>query len=249
MFGRTHGLPADWEPTLDARWAHWATLTGDDRTGVTDVADWLLRKKSWEAAVGFDGFVLTDEMRTLVAAQAALLVLGLGEGAYRDVEAVVLWPTTITIHRAEYTGEGYLMEEGAQPVLGEAHQLHGPVLLAWDSVLAGAAAPERGSNVVYHEFAHKIDMGDGDVDGAPGFARIEDEERWYEVCDPIFDALAAGHARPPLDPYGATNEAEFFAVATEAFFNLPHALRAHEPALYELLQGLYNQDPATRVTA
>lgn len=246
MFRKKTGLPSGWEAILVTGWAHWETLRPDEQARVAEGADWLLRRKFWEVAVGFDGFALTEAMRVLIAAQAALLVVGLGDEVYRDVESVIVWPTTIAIHRAEYTGDGFLMEEGAQPVLGEAHGLHGPVLLAWDTVVADAANPQRGRNVVYHEFAHKIDMWDGGVDGSPGFVNPDDEERWFAVCDPLIDALARGEDRPPLDPYGGTNDAEFFAVATETFFTRPTELYAHEPALYELLGALYNQDPRGR---
>lgn len=246
MFGRKAGLPAGWEAIAAQHWAQWGWFRTEERAQLEATADWLLRKKSWEAAVGFEGFDVTDDMRTLIALQAAVLVLGLDDRAFGAVEAVVVWPSTIAIHRTQYTGHGLIVEEGAAPVLGEAHELHGPVLLAWDAVLAGAAHPERGTNVVYHEFAHKIDMIDGEPDGAPGFRRIDDEEHWYAVCDPLIDALAAGEHRPPLDPYGGTNDAEFFAVATETFFSVPGALVVHEPELYALLRDLYNQDPARR---
>jgi hypothetical protein len=246
MFGRKSGLPPGWESVGARYWAQWSWFSADERARLAATADWLLRKKSWEAAVGFEGFAVTDEMRTLIALQAAVLVLGLDDRAFGAVEAIVVWPSTISIHRTQPTGLGLIVEEGAQPVLGEAHDLHGPILLAWDAVLSGAANPERGTNVVFHEFAHKIDMIDGETNGAPGFRRPEDEDHWYSVCDPLLDALAAGEARVPLDPYGGTNEAEFFAVATEVFFSVPGALAVHEPELYALFRDLYNQDPARR---
>lgn len=243
MFGRTRGLPAGWEHIVTHSWAQWDMLSPHEQERISDTADMLLRKKTWEAAGGFDGFTLTDDMRVLVAAQAARLVVGLDPWVYRRVEAIVLWPSTIAIHRTEYTGMGLIVEEGVTPAIGEAHELHGPVLLAWDAVLADAARPDLGRNVVYHEFAHKIDMNDGEADGAPGLHRAEDEARWFDVCDPLMDALAAGESRPPLDPYGGTNEAEFFAVATEAFFTVSSMLAIEQPALYSLLAELYNQDP------
>jgi Mlc titration factor MtfA (ptsG expression regulator) len=137
--------------------------------------------------------------------------------------------------------------DGPVPVLGEAHDRHGPVLLAWDEARAAAAHLGRGENVVLHELAHKLDMLDGMVDGTPPMPR-DDLSRWVEVCTDAFEALRAGVDRPPLRPYGATNPGEFFAVATEAFFDIPTALRADEPALYEVLQSFYAQDPAERAS-
>jgi len=132
------------------------------------------------------------------------------------------------------------------PSLGEAHDRRGPVLLAWDDVERAAHHPGRGRNVVFHEFAHKLDMVDHLLDGTPPIHRRDEMERWIAVCTEVFQALRAGDERPPLDPYGATNPAEFFAVATEAFFDVPVDLERREPDLYDVLRAYYRQDPATR---
>ena len=110
--------------------------------------------------------------------------------------------------------------DGPLPVLGEAHDHRGPVLLAWDQAEAAARDPGRGHNVVFHEFAHKLDMRDDMVDGTPRLEHRDDLPRWVEVCTEAYEALREGVDRPPLQPYGATNPAEFFAVATEAFFDV-----------------------------
>ena len=100
---------------------------------------------------------------------------------------------------------------------------------------------------MFHEFAHKLDMRDDIVDGTPRLEHRGDLQRWVEVCTEAYDALRAGVDRPPLLPYGATNPAEFFAVATEAFFDVPAALEHHEPDLYGVMRDFYKQDPAERV--
>jgi Mlc titration factor MtfA (ptsG expression regulator) len=133
------------------------------------------------------------------------------------------------------------------PVLGEAHDGRGPVLLAWDQAEEAARHPGSGHNVVFHEFAHKLDMLDDIIDGTPPLERRADLDRWVEVFTEAYEALRAGRARPPLQPYGATNPSEFFAVATEAFFDVPAQLAHHEPKLYEVLRDFFNQDPAARV--
>ncbi len=135
--------------------------------------------------------------------------------------------------------------DGPLPVLGEAHDARGPVILAWDEARDAARRPGTGHNVVFHEFAHKLDMEDGVVDGTPPLSR-ELLPRWVEVCTDAFEALREGVDRRPLQPYGATNPAEFFAVATEAFFDVPVVLERHEPALYEVLRDYFGQDPAAR---
>jgi MtfA peptidase len=85
------------------------------------------------------------------------------------------------------------------------------------------------------------------IDGTPPLENRAAVDRWVEVCTEPFEALRAGIDRPPLQPYGATNPAEFFAVATEAFFDIPVALEQHERDLYDVLRDYYNQDPAARV--
>jgi Mlc titration factor MtfA (ptsG expression regulator) len=240
---RRRGLPDGWPAIVERRVAMWALLDERERDEIAATSDWLLRHKHWEAA---HGFALTDEMTVTIAAQAALLVLGLSVDEYREVSAIIVYPTTMQSHGVSAGPVPGTVVDGAVPVLGEAHHDRGPVLLAWDEVQAAARHPGRGRNVVFHEFAHKLDMRDHIVDGTPLLKDRGDLERWVAVCTEAYDALRAGDERPPLSPYGATNPAEFFAVATEAFFDVPVALAASEPALYEVLRDYFNQDPAAR---
>jgi MtfA peptidase len=224
--------------------AVWRVLDAGERELLEATSDWLLRHKHWEAA---RGFALDDDITVTIAAQAALLVLGLSVDEYREVSAIVVYPTAMQ-SRGIYAGPASgTVTDGVLPVLGEAHDRRGPVLLAWDEAEAAARNPGRGHNVVFHEFAHKLDMLDDLLDGTPRLARRGDLQRWVEVCSEVYGALRAGIARPPLEPYGATNPAEFFAVATEAFFDVPIALEHHEPALYEVMRNYYKQDPALRI--
>ena len=221
----------------------WASLDRQERQALEVSSDWLLRHKHWEAA---HGFALTDEITVTIAAQAALLVLGLTVDDFREVSAIIVYPTAM-LSRGVYSGPvPGTVTDGVVPVGGQAHDRRGPVLLAWDQADDAARYPGRGSNVVYHEFAHKLDMLDHVVDGTPPLRRRGDVDRWVEVCTEAYRALRAGDKRPPLQPYGATDPAEFFAVATEAFFDLPVMLEDHEPQLYEVLRDFYNQDPAGR---
>lgn len=222
----------------------WRVLDGRERELLEATSDWLLRHKHWEAA---QGFALVDEITVTIAAQAALLVLGLSVDEYREVSAIIVYPTAV-LSRGVYAGPVMgTVTDGVLPVLGEAHGRRGPVLLAWDEAEAAARNPGRGHNVVLHEFAHKLDMLDDILDGTPRFERRGDLDRWVEVCTEAYSDLRAGVERPPLQPYGATNPAEFFAVATEAFFDVPVALEHNEPSLYEVMRDFYKQDPATRI--
>ena len=244
MLRRRKGLPEGWADIVDHHVAIWSALDDDERDVLEDSSDWLLRHKRWEAA---GGFALTDEMRVTIAAQASLVILGLSVDEYREVSAIIVYPSAMQ-SRGVYAGpvRGTVVD-GARPVLGEAHDNRGPVLIAWDQAHDAARNPGRGSNVVFHEFAHKIDMLDNIVDGTPPLARRGDFARWVAVCTEVFDALQSSVERWPLQPYGATNPAEFFAVATEAFFDVPTMLEQHEPNLYEVLRDFYKQDPAARL--
>jgi hypothetical protein len=240
---RRKGLPDGWERIVDEHVAVWRDLDAGERAVLADTSDWLLRHKHWEAA---NGFALDDEVTVTIATQAALLSLGLSVDEYREVSAIIVYPTAMQ-SRGIYAGPvPGTLTEGVTPVLGEAHDGRGPVLLAWDQAQAAARDPGRGHNVVFHEFAHKIDMLDNITDGTPPLASRRDVDRWVEVCTEAYEALRAGVERPPLQAYGATNPAEFFAVTTEAFFDVPIALEHHEPNLYAIMRDFYEQDPAAR---
>jgi Mlc titration factor MtfA (ptsG expression regulator) len=240
---RRKGLPDDWLEIVEEHVAVWRTLDDGERELLEELSDWLLRHKHWEAA---NGFALDDRITVTIAVQAALLVLGLSVDEYREVSAIIVYPTAMQ-SRGVYAGPtSGTVVDGVVPVLGEAHDHRGPVLLAWDEAQAAARHPGRGHNVVFHEFAHKLDMRDDMVDGTPRLEHREDLPRWVEVCTEAYDALQSGVDRPPLQPYGATNPAEFFAVATEAFFDVPVMLERHEPELYSVMRGYFRQDPAGR---
>jgi Mlc titration factor MtfA (ptsG expression regulator) len=240
---RRRGLPDEWLDIVEEHVAVWHDLDDEERTLLEATSDWLLRHKHWEAA---QGFALDDEITVTLAVQAALLVLRLSVDEYREVSAIIVYPTAMQ-SRGVYAGPVRgTVTDGVVPVLGEAHGRRGPVLLAWDEAREAARNPGRGHNVVFHEFAHKLDMLDDLLDGTPPLGRRGDVDRWIEVCTEAYGALRDGIERPPLQPYGATNPAEFFAVATEAFFDVPVALEHHEPRLYEVMRDFYKQDPATR---
>ncbi|HUP75430.1 MAG TPA: M90 family metallopeptidase [Acidimicrobiales bacterium] len=244
MLRRRKGLPDGWVRIVEDHVAIWSVLDDDERQTIEGASDWLLRRKHWEAA---GGFALTDEIKVTIAVQAALVVLGLGVEEYREVSAIIVYPTEMQ-SRGVYAGpvRGTVVD-GVRPVLGEAHDNRGPVLIAWDQARDAARYPGRGYNVVFHEFAHKIDMLDKIVDGTPPLARRVDYERWVAVCTEAYEALREGIERWPLQPYGATNPAEFFAVATEAFLDVPAILEQNEPNLYDVLRDFFEQDPAARL--
>ncbi len=193
--------------------------------------------------VGCAGLEVDDEVRVTVAAQAALLLLGRG-GSFGNLREVLVYPGHFVVPRRE-PGAGGVVHEGRDVMAGQSWE-RGQVVLAWDAVLHGAADPHDGHNVVIHEFAHQLDQDLGGANGAPYVGRGAWQRSWAQVMGAEFDALrqrlAHGEAGV-VERYGATSPAEFFAVASEAFFERPAALAAERPALYEQLRRCYRLDP------
>jgi len=209
----------------------------------------FLAEKSFE---GCGGLIMTDEIRVCIAAQACLLLLHRNTDYYPELRSIVVYPSSFLVKTTRHLGSGVL-EESHQARLGEAWQ-QGAVVLAWDAVCQGTAQPDDGRNVVFHEFAHQLDFEDGRADGAPvlgrGDAWSAQKSRyaaWARVLSAEFERLRAevlAGKNAVLDGYGATDPAEFFAVATESFFERPLEMREKHPDLYEELKQYYRQDPA-----
>ncbi|MCU1395904.1 MAG: hypothetical protein JWM34_4332 [Ilumatobacteraceae bacterium] len=233
-----------WRAELVARWPLWQRLSDDERSRLEDLVKVFVHEKRWEAANGFE---VTEAMRVLIAAQACLLVLELDGDPYRGVGTILVHPTTLVLEGPRSTGTGGLVSSDPYPILGQA-QFGGPTVLAWDTVAYEARHPSRGQNVVYHEFAHKLDMLDGVIDGTPPIPDADARRRWVEVCTREFTAIQRGTGGFLRD-YGGENPGEFFAVASEAFFSAPVAMREHKRDLYDVLAGFYRQDPAARFPA
>ncbi|WP_020676802.1 zinc-dependent peptidase [Geopsychrobacter electrodiphilus] len=244
---RMRAFPSNWESILRKNVVHYGMLDDAGRAELRALILVLLEEKNWEGCGGLD---LTDEIRITIAAQACLLLLGLPHDYYRNVESILVYPSTVVI--PEHTPGVFERVSApvatAVPILGQAIA-GGAVILVWDAVKRGARHPEQGHNVVYHEFAHKLDMLDGAADGTPPLADRKQLDEWVAVCSREFQRLkilTEKGQRSFLDAYGASNEAEFFAVATEEFFDRPLALIEHAPDLYQVLGAYYRQDPAVR---
>jgi MtfA peptidase len=237
-------LPDDWEATTARTVALWHLLDADERDLLAERVERIVGGKRWEAA---RGFTLTDDMRVVIAAQAALLILELDADAYRDVQSIIVHPTTVIVRGPRPGPAAGLMTDAPTTVIGQAHGRRGPVIIAWDSARAGARHPERGQNVVLHEFAHKLDMLDDMIDGTPPLPDRAARQRWIEVCTAEYELVRSGLGGHLLWSYAGVNPGEFFAVVTEVFFTRPIELRAQKPALYEVFADYYGQDPASRL--
>ena len=234
-------FPAPWLEILQRRVALYPYLDAGEQARLRDLARILLAEKAWE---GCKGLVLTDELRLTIAALAAVLLLGLRDESYDNVLTILVYPEAFRAPEQHAIAPEVAME-GEGERLGEAH-LRGPVILSWSDVEEDAAQPGFGQNLVYHEFAHQLDMNNGEADGVPVLPRAL-RKRWQSVMAKEYERLctAADRERDTLiDPYGATDEAEFFAVVTEAFFDQPLDLRTRHPKLYDLLREYYRVEPA-----
>jgi MtfA peptidase len=239
-------FPRAWRAVLERNMAHFAFLSGDEQHRLCELVQVFVAEKNW---VGAGGLELTDEIRVTIAGQACLLVLGLDHVLYANVETIIVYPSVVRPVRVDepFFATPTVVRD-VMPVLGEAHQ-HGPIILTWNAVRRGGQHPGLAPNVVYHEFAHKLDMLDGAVDGVPPIADRREYQRWIAVCTRELEALRAAveqGARTLLDPYGLTDVGEFFAIITEVFFDQPLELEAGHPELYDVLSKFYRQDTAAR---
>jgi MtfA peptidase len=192
--------------------------------------------------------VVTGEMRVTIAAQACILILNLDLDYYDGWVEVIVYPGGF-VRDFKYIDEDGVAHHAREPASGESW-LGGPVILSWED--AATVEPDLGYNVVIHEFAHKLDMLNGDANGFPPLHANMSREAWSEVFSEAYADFCSrvdGDEATELDSYAAENPGEFFAVMSEAFFQTPRVVRSHYPAVYEQLASFYRQDPALRSNA
>ena len=239
---RAQPIPPAWRSILRRNLPVFSRLPPEDQTELLGHVQVFLAEKRFE---GCGGLKLTDEIRVTIAAQACLLLLHRETDYYPELITILIYPSGYTAHGERHL-EGPIWEEGGEGRLGHTARRLGVLVLAWDAAKRGAADPSDGQNVVVHEFAHQLDFENYETDGTPALATRPEYLAWARVMSREFEALrSAEEAGTPtvLDTYGAKNPAEFFAVATEAFFERPRALRARHPKLYAELSHFFRQDP------
>ncbi|MFZ9016597.1 MAG: zinc-dependent peptidase [Ilumatobacteraceae bacterium] len=216
-----------------------------ERTRFLGHARRLVRRASWEGA---RDVAVTDEMCHVVAAHAALLTAGfdLTSDPYRDVTAVVIHARTIIVRGHRPGPIPGLRTSTPRALAGQSGHGRGPIVLDWRTVQREVGHPERGTNVVYHEFAHKLDQLDGTADGIPPLPSTEAQAAWIQTLGTNFRRLRRRGADGLVRAYGATNPAEYFAVTSELFFTRPVEFRDRLPRVYLRLAEFYGQDPAER---
>jgi Mlc titration factor MtfA (ptsG expression regulator) len=213
------------------------------RPKLHDLLKVFVAEKNWE---GHGGLVMSDEIRVTIAGHACLMVVGVNPHYYFDgVASILVYPDAYLMPERVHAG-GWLVEEDAE-MLGEYHD-HGAIVLSWAGVLEEGRSLSDGRNLVLHEFSHHLDGLEGGMDGTPPLSSRQEYRSWERITDAEYRRLVrmADHGRPTLlDSYGAESKAEFFAVATECFFEKPRDLSRRHPELYGVLRGLYRLDPAT----
>ena len=257
--------------SLIRRWREWRTRRALERRAVSDalwsetlqrlpflaqrdegelarlreMVSLFLDQKEFSAAGGFE---VTDDVAVAVAAQACLPVLHLGLQHYAGFVGIVMHADEVVAQREVTDDETGLVHAYDEVLAGEAME-GGPLMLSWTDASGERSSP-WGYNVVIHEFAHVLDLGNGAADGMPLLQSAAEQRQWADVMQAEFDhfqeRVVCGHEdESVIDPYGAEGVDEFFAVASESFFVTPQSLRDERPALYALLAGYYKQDPAT----
>jgi MtfA peptidase len=239
---RSAPFPADWLGILERNAPYYTSLPEDDRRELQGHVQVFLAETHFE---GCNGLELNDEIRVTIAAHACRLLLHRGAEVFPRLVTVLVYPAAYVAKAVEPIAGGGVLE-GEQVRLGEAWK-GGVAVVSWDKVQAMIRGQTFGRNLILHEFAHILDMEDGASDGTPVLPSRARYASWVAVMEPEYERLRRDSALgryAVLDYYGATNPAEFFAVATEAFFEKPTVLAKRLPELYAELRAFYQQDPA-----
>jgi MtfA peptidase len=239
---RAQPVPNEWRSIISRNVPFFGRLSPEDQTELLGHVQVFLAEKNFEGCAGLQ---VTNEIRVTIATQACLLLLHRRTDYYPRLMTILVYPSGYAVDEKRHL-EGNVWSEGRVGRLGETARQMGSMVLAWDAAKSGARDPSDGKNLVLHEFAHQLDFEDLAADGVPVLGSRGDKLSWARVMKLEFAALrAADETGIPtlLNTYGATNPAEFFAVATEAFFERPRALRHQHPRLYRELERFFRQDP------
>ena len=237
-------IPAGWGAIVERLVPLSRSLPDAERARLLRLTQLFLKEVPLE---GCGGLTLTEEISVTIASTASILLLNLPYPRFPRLRRVLVYPDTfVPVRLLSHLGSA--APEEPEPTLGEAWH-NGIVVLSWSSVRDGGLRDGDGHNVVLHEFAHVLDHEDGTADGRPILGSPDARSTWATILGAEFarhQATIESGADSALDPYGAKNSAEFFAVATEAFFECGQRLRDRLPELYDLLRRFYQQDPAER---
>jgi Mlc titration factor MtfA (ptsG expression regulator) len=232
-------FPKYWQKILKAQVPLYRKLPPPLRRQLEQHVQLFLAEKSF---YGCGGFEIDDTVRLTIAGHACLLIVARTFSDFDEVSSILVYPNAY--HVREVESDGFVVSESNQIRAGEASS-RGQVVLAWAECEKGAVDPHGHHNVILHEFAHQLDYLDGTADGAPPLSG-EQAQHWQQTMTHAYEHLRYSlrhHQKPWLDPYGATEPAEFFAVLTEAFFQQPGHLKKEQPEVYQTLSGFFRFDP------
>ena len=236
--------PSGWDGILERNLSVYQELPAELRGKLKSLALVFLAEKRFEGCGGLD---LTDEMKLIIATEACVLLLGRPKPSFfPTLDSILVYPGAFYSRESSSIGGQWLAEDDTEK-LGESwHQ--GAIILSWEHVKREGNMLNDGLNVVYHEFAHQLDEERGFADGAPSLEESgQSYAEWSEVMSREYSSFLRDikrGRRSPIDEYGSSNPAEFFAVATESFFEKPLQLRSRHPRLYDEFKGFYGLDPA-----
>nr|WP_233520542.1 M90 family metallopeptidase [Flocculibacter collagenilyticus] len=238
---KQQAFPKAWREIIKRRFPYFKKMPADLQLQLKKHVQVFIAEKTF---VGGANLNITDEIKVTIALQACLLLLNRKTNYYPKLERIVVYPGAFAKTQRELDHAG-LETERRTVMLGESWQL-GKVILSWQDTVAGAEDPCDGSNVVIHEFAHQLDQESGHANGAPLLPSSINYQQWSDALDQAFKQLkyqqATGQASL-FDYYGATNPAEFFAVASEVFFEQTQDFARHYPHMYQLFCRYYAVDP------
>ncbi|MBD0335072.1 MAG: zinc-dependent peptidase [Cyanobacteria bacterium Co-bin13] len=235
-------LPPLWRALIEQNLPIYPQLSPEERQRLQGHIQVFLAEKQF---IGCRGLQVSEEMKVTIAAVACLLLLNERGTYFPKLKSILVYPDAYIVTQPAANGP-YVVEERQEARLGESW-LQDQVLLTWQEIQADTRSWQDGHNLILHEFAHQLDQEDSKAEGVPILKKRADYARWCEVMSVAYEQLCqAVRRRYPtvMDSYGTKNPAEFFAVATETFFERPKQLRAHHPALYAQLQAYYELDPA-----
>jgi MtfA peptidase len=240
---QTRPFPPLWQATLEHSLPQYLRLSPSERKQLQGHIQVFLAEKQF---IGCNGLQITEEIKLNIAAVACLLLLNKRGKYFPKLRSILVYPTAYWVDSTVSVGNG-VIEEKREARLGESWS-RDQVVLAWEQVQQDLKAWEDGRNVVLHEFAHQLDQEDGKAEGVPILQNNSDYNRWAQVMAEEYQQLCKNveqGVRSVIDSYGTTNPAEFFAVATETFFEKPSLMQKKHPDLYEQLHRYYQLDPAT----
>jgi hypothetical protein len=235
-------VPEHWAAIIAEHLPYTKTLAAAEREQLLGLTQLFLHEKHIEGCAGFE---ITEVVKITIAAQACILILNQNNDLYPKLKTILVYETAFIPEFDEYNEDG-TMSPADDVHAGESWEI-GVVILAWQEILQGLRHKHDGYNVIIHEFAHQLDHEKTGTDGVPLLEHRSMYPKWQEVFSEHYAELLEDtqrHKKTILDDYGATNPAEFFAVASESFFEESIRLKGRHPDLYEVLVEYYKQDPA-----